>query len=188
MRGRVHSAAARKPVKSGGRKPKAKAHRAGASRSVSVGAAPRVADRIAFHAGKAPVRGETVIALALPGDLNLKYAYLLRIIGAVLTRLPLSAEEEGRLQACLDEGLQNAIIWGCAGDPGKTVAVRAWIEGDAWGLTIADPGKGFTRQALPDYEAEDFPLLERGRGILRLLHLASEVTYFDGGRTLLLRR
>ncbi len=179
MPGRTRSAAGKKPARA--------AKRAGKESIVEIRVGPPPGKSLEMHSGKPPVPGETILELILPGDLNLKYAYSLRILGAILARIRVTAEEEGRIQSCLDEGLQNAIVWGSAGVPKKVVTVRAWLEDGAWGLTISDQGKGFGLGSLPDYESEEFPLMDRGRGIFRLIHLAGEIAYYDGGRTLLLK-
>ncbi len=179
MPGRTRSAATRKPARS--------AKKASKRQTVEIRVGPSLGASLKIHSGKAPARGETILELALPGDLNLKYAYSLRILGGILARIHATAEEETRIQACLDEGLQNAIVWGSDGEPKKVVTVRAWEENGAWGLTISDQGRGFSADSLPDYASEEFPLLERGRGIYRLIHLAGEIAYYDGGRTLVLK-
>ncbi|MGH9361665.1 MAG: ATP-binding protein, partial [Thermoanaerobaculia bacterium] len=122
--------------------------------------------------------------LEAPSDLNLKYAYILRAADAVGAVLPLEAEGRKTLELCLDEALANAMVWGNLGDPGKKVRVCVWEEQGRWGFTVSDEGKGFKPSALPDYESEDFPWRERGRGIFVLLNHLSEVSFHDGGRTI----
>lgn len=147
----------------------------------------RLPDNVEFHEGPAPSRGRVVFAEALASDLGLKYAYMLKVLGAIQLVMPLTAAQERQIEAALDEGIQNGVLWGNQGDPSKRILLWAWIEDGAWGITLSDQGKGFSPSVLPDYGSPDFPWQERGRGILRLSSELAEVHYYDGGRTLLVR-
>ena len=165
------------------RKPAKRKEPAASKRS----AAAHLPDNVEFHAGSAPARGRVVFAEALVSELGLKYAYILKVLGALQLVQPLSAEDEKRVEAALDEGLQNAIVWGNQNDPAKKLFLWAWVEDGGWGVTLSDQGKGFCADTLPDYASPEFPWQEKGRGILRLSSEVAEVHYYDGGRTLLVK-
>ena len=144
-------------------------------------------DHLAFHHEPAPERGKTLLSLELPSDLNLKYAYILRVMEVLRSRWPFSAEYQKNIELCIDEAIKNSIEWGNRSDPRKKVRLRVWEEEGRWGLTLSDQGDGFTAESLPNYESEEFLWQERGRGIYILLNYLGEVSYYDRGRTLLLR-
>jgi anti-sigma regulatory factor (Ser/Thr protein kinase) len=147
----------------------------------------RAIDKLMFHQEAAPEMGETVLALEFKSDINLKYAYILRVLEALSAGWPITLEERKKIELCLDEALQNAIMWGNGQDPGKKVKLRLWKEDGRWGITISDQGKGFSASALPDYESEEFLWQDHGRGVFILLNYLREMAYYDGGRTLVLR-
>lgn len=147
----------------------------------------RAIDKLMFHQEAAPELGETVLSLEFRSDINLKYAYILRVLEALSAGWPITLEERKKIELCLDEALQNAIMWGNGQDPGKKVKLRLWNEDGRWGITISDQGKGFSASALPDYESEEFLWQDHGRGVFILLNYLREMVYYDGGRTLVLR-
>ncbi len=127
------------------------------------------------------------MALEFPSDINLKYAYILRVLKVLQANWAISEDALKKIELCLDEAIQNAIVWGNKQDPKKTVRLRLWSEGDRWGLTVSDQGDGFSPESLPDYESEEFLWQDHGRGVFILLSYLSEVSYYDGGRTLVLK-
>ena len=147
----------------------------------------RVIDKLTFHQEAAPELGETVISLEFKSDISLKYAYILRVLETLQAGWPISPEERQKIELSLDEALKNAIVWGNGQDPGKKVKLRVWKEDGHWGITISDQGKGFSASALPDYENEEFLWQDHGRGVFILLNYLREMSYYDGGRTLVLK-
>jgi len=91
-----------------------------------------------------------------------------------------------KIRLCLDEGLQNAFCHGNRSEVTKKIRVVLFEEEDAWGVTISDQGEGFQPQDIPDPESPDSLFREGGRGVLIMTQYMDEVSYFDGGRTLLL--
>ncbi len=147
----------------------------------------RAIEKLMFHEESAPERGETLLALEFKSDLNLKYAYILRVLETIQTGWQLSPEERKKIELCLDEAIQNAIVWGNGQDPAKEVKLRLWKEDSRWGLTVTDQGKGFSAGSLPDYESDEFLWQDHGRGVFILLNYLKEVAYYDGGRTLVMK-
>ena len=147
----------------------------------------RAIDKLMFHQEAAPEAGETVLSLEFKSDINLKYAYILRVLEAIDAGWPMTPEERKKIELCLDEALQNAIVWGNGQDPAKKVKLRLWKEDGRWAVTITDQGKGFSASSLPDYDSEEFLWQDHGRGVFILLNYLREMSYYDGGRTLVLK-
>ncbi len=146
-----------------------------------------VIEKLVFHTEAAPQRGEVLLDLRFQSSVNMKYAYILRLLETIRANWSMTPEEQKKVELCLDEAIQNAIIWGNKEDPGKKVQVRLWKEDGRWGVTVSDEGEGFTKEKLPDYESEEFLWQDHGRGIFILLNYLDEVTYYDSGRTLVLK-
>ena len=137
-----------------------------------------------MHADPAPLRGETALALEIPGDGRQKPASIARVLQAIRALRPVPPEEERRIRLCLDEAIENAVVWGSGRDPGRTVRIRVFLDGARWGATVTDEGEGFRPESLPDYGSDRSLWDDHGRGLLILRSYLSEVAYFDGGRTL----
>jgi serine/threonine-protein kinase RsbW len=148
----------------------------------------RTVEKLGFHEEPLEARGETLLEFEFGSEVPLKYGAMARILRTIETRYPIPPEDRKRIELCLDEALQNAIIWGNGQDLTKKVRVRVFTDGGRWGVTVSDEGKGFSRESLPDYESDDFLWQDHGRGVFILLNYMSEVAYYDGGRTLVLRR
>jgi serine/threonine-protein kinase RsbW len=146
----------------------------------------RAIEKLMFHQESLPERGETLLRLEFKSDINLKYAYMLRVLEAIQSVWPVTLEERKKIELCLDESIQNAIVWGNESDPVKKIVLRLFKENGRWGITITDQGNGFSASALPDYESEEFLWQDHGRGVFILLNYLREVAYYDGGRTILM--
>ena len=147
----------------------------------------RAIDKLGFYQEPPAERGETVLAAEFASDMALKQDWMGRILEAIRGRWTILPPEAKRIEPCLDEAIQNAIVWGTGKDPAKKVRFRLWSEDGRWGLTVHDEGLGFTKDAIPDYDSEEFLWQDHGRGIRILLHYLSEVAYYDSGRTLVLK-
>ena len=77
---------------------------------------------------------------------------------------------------------------GNRGDFNKLVEVSLFEEGDSWGIVIRDEGDGFRLEDLRLNADEESLWAESGRGLPLLTLYMDEVVYYDGGRTLYLRR
>jgi serine/threonine-protein kinase RsbW len=148
----------------------------------------RSIEKLGFHEGPPALRGETLLEFQFASQVPLKYGAIARILRAVEMQGSISPEDRKRIELCLDEALQNAIVWGNGQDITRKVRVRVWSEDGRWGLTVSDDGKGFTMDSIPDYESEEFLWQDHGRGVFILLNYMSEVAYYDGGRTLQMKR
>jgi len=94
--------------------------------------------------------------------------------------------EEARARLCLDEALVNAMMHGSHYDAAKNVTVAAYVDPKQWTIRIDDDGDGFRDEDLPDPEAPENLLEESGRGVHLMRSILSEVSYWRGGRTLVM--
>jgi serine/threonine-protein kinase RsbW len=100
----------------------------------------------------------------------------------------LSDSDENRARLCLDEALVNAIMHGSRNDSSKTVLAQAFILPNAWSVRVTDEGDGFRDEDLPDPDAPENLLEESGRGVHLMRSIMSDVSYWLGGRMLVMTR
>lgn len=88
---------------------------------------------------------------------------------------------EGRdsfhIHMATEEAIVNAIEHGNKRDPSKTVAIDFRINDDEVWLEITDQGEGFRLEDLKDPLEEENLEQPRGRGVLLIRELMSEVRY-----------
>ncbi len=101
---------------------------------------------------------------------------------------PCESKAEFRYRLCFDEVVQNAIEHGNANEPSKKVDVTLFLEDDQWGLVVTDEGEGFEPDSIPDVDSPEALMRENGRGLWILTEYMDHVTYYDGGRTAVLKR
>ena len=85
------------------------------------------------------------------------------------------------IKLALEEAINNAIKHGNKGDPRKTVDVTYQIDAERAVITIADQGKGFDRDAVPDPTADENLEKPFGRGIMLMRAYMDEVRYSKAG-------
>lgn len=90
------------------------------------------------------------------------------------------------MRLCMDEALVNAVKHGNKHDESKCVQVTLYVDHHRWGLRVEDEGCGFAPADVPDPEDDESLMLERGRGVLLMSEYMDEVTYYHGGRCLLM--
>lgn len=88
----------------------------------------------------------------------------------------------------LQEGLANAILHGCQGDPGKEVHCTVEIRPSAFYFVIRDPGQGFDTASASDETEDGTNLTQHGRGICLMRSLMDEVSYRHNGSELQLKK
>jgi len=88
------------------------------------------------------------------------------------------------IKLALEEALVNAIKHGNQMDRSKKVTIRYQVSTERFHIKIADEGKGFDPEDVPDPMAPEN--LERpcGRGLLLMRHYMTEVTYVPPGNQL----
>ena len=97
-------------------------------------------------------------------------------------------QQEIDILLALQEGLANAILHGCNGDPAKLVHCTVEISPSAIDFTIRDPGEGFDTEAVTDVTEDGTNLTQHGRGIHMMRGLMDEVTYRNRGTELHLKK
>jgi serine/threonine-protein kinase RsbW len=118
-----------------------------------------------------------------------KNVALNELLAALQTASAITSEsEEMRMRLCLDEALVNAVMHGNKFDASKTVTVGAYSGDGNWQVMIEDEGEGFREEDLPDPNAAENMLEESGRGVHLMRNMMDEVSYWRGGRVLLLSR
>lgn len=113
----------------------------------------------------------------------------------------LQAEIEEALRTCdvserncvavkiaFEEAITNAIKHGNQMDPDKNIAVQYQISSELFQARITDQGDGFDTDDTPDLANPEYMLRPRGRGLLMIRYFMTEVTFYDGGRTIVLKK
>jgi serine/threonine-protein kinase RsbW len=75
------------------------------------------------------------------------------------------------------EAAVNAVLHGNEYDPARKIAVGFENTGKALVITIADEGKGFSPETVPDPLAQENLLRGTGRGIFLIRSLMDEVHF-----------
>ncbi len=89
----------------------------------------------------------------------------------------------------LMEAISNAMLYGCAGDPGCLVRVELRIRTREIRARVTDGGEGFDPNSVPDPRLPENILKSTGRGICLMRALMDEVRFNAAGNsvTLILR-
>jgi serine/threonine-protein kinase RsbW len=126
--------------------------------------------------------------LSLPGDP--------REIDPVVDRVLELARDmkcaEGRefeIETALREALANAIRYGCAHDPDRTIQCAVACDRDRGMLIIVrDPGPGFDPHSIPNPVEGDNVFSDHGRGIYLINQLMDEVHFRRNGTEIRMRK
>lgn len=134
------------------------------------------------------VPGEVLEEREIPSDVALVTPLVVRLIDDLTAKGVIDNSSRMKVELCLDEAITNAVIHGNRSDFEKIVRVITWKNDRSWGVVIQDQGVGFQIEEVVDRPPEEDLWQESGRGIPLMNLYMDEVTYFDGGRTLLLRQ
>ena len=134
------------------------------------------------------VPGEIFEERVIPSDAALVTPTVVRLVERLLEENCFSRNQRGKIELCLDEAITNAVIHGNDRDFTKSVHIRLWKDDSSWGVAITDEGGGFTLDDISPNTEDSELWNESGRGLALLTLYMDAVTYFDNGRTLLLRR
>jgi serine/threonine-protein kinase RsbW len=88
------------------------------------------------------------------------------------------------IRLALEEALVNAIKHGNQMDRSKRVHISYRVSPDRFEIKIADEGKGFDPDDVPDPMAPENLERPSGRGLLLMRHYMTEVTYHPPGNRL----
>lgn len=122
--------------------------------------------------------------LELPNDLGA----IERSVDYLLQRCRDVGFDERRLRlnfrVGVAEALANAMMYGNARDPGKTVTLEIWCSPERVRVRITDEGSGFDPEALPDPTLPQNRTRARGRGVFLIHQLMDEVEFNEQGNSI----
>ncbi|MFO7694192.1 MAG: ATP-binding protein [Vicinamibacterales bacterium] len=118
----------------------------------------------------------------LPGDAAAISPVVDRVLA--LTRdVGCAQGKEFEIETALREALANAVRYGCAHNPSKTVQLSVACD-QALGMIIVvrDPGPGFDPDQVPTPVAAEQLFSHHGRGIFLISQMMDRVEFGHGGR------
>lgn len=126
----------------------------------------------------------------IPSDTALVTPLVVRVIECLVDRGFLKESHRMKTQLCLDEAVTNGVVHGNDSDFSKLVTVSLFEDEESWGIVVSDEGDGFNLSDLTESSsmADDGLWNENGRGLPLLALYMDEVTYYDGGSSLLMRQ
>lgn len=135
------------------------------------------------------VPGEIIERREIPSDAALVTPLVVRLVERLADEGLVQGPGRMKVELCLDEAITNAVVHGNRSDFAKTVTVSLFRESGTWGVLIEDQGKGFSVSDLPqDRTSDELVWEENGRGLPLLALYMDEVTYYNGGASLLMRQ
>lgn len=99
------------------------------------------------------------------------------LIDTVCEDLELNEDHYGNILIAVTEAVNNAIVHGNHNDEDKKVKVAVQKEDEKVTFTVADEGKGFDYENLPDPTAPENIEKPDGRGIFLMKNLSDEVSF-----------
>lgn len=127
------------------------------------------------------MKRDIVISSQLTSINDLRY-----FLESVFNESNLKMELFNRVFLGLSEAVNNSIVHGNKFDQSKTVKVIVNISDTKLFLEIHDEGDGFSSSCIEDPTCLENLRRESGRGIFLMHHLADGVTFFEGGRKVLI--
>ena len=129
------------------------------------------------------------LILELPNDIrSIEHAveYVMRHCS---TRCDYARHLNLNFRVGLTEALSNAMLYGNASDPEKSVRVEVTVKVEEVAVRVTDQGVGFDPTSIPDPTLPDNISKSGGRGIFLMRSLMDEVRFNDQGNsvTLVLR-
>jgi serine/threonine-protein kinase RsbW len=123
----------------------------------------------------------------LPTDL-LKVIPFIESVCEKIFALTGSNEEASKVKLALEEALTNAMRHGNALDPARKVTVCIEASAQEVILNVRDEGAGFDFQNLPDPTRSDHAGKPSGRGVFMMRKFMDEVTFYDGGSGVVMKK
>lgn len=124
----------------------------------------------------------------MPSDAALVTPTVVRLVETLLARKCIDETRRAKVSLCLDEAITNAVVHGNKSNFEKKVVISLWANADSWGVVIRDQGQGFSLRDITPPQEDEGLWRENGRGLALLTLYMDEVTYYDNGRTLVLRQ
>ena len=123
----------------------------------------------------------------LENDLDIGHAAIDELMNALC-----SAGWEGadlfRIQMAIEEAVVNAIEHGNKRDPSKRVHLVFKVDAEKATMLIEDQGSGFDHRNVADPTDEELVDKPRGRGVMLMRELMSEVLYNEPGNQVLMTK
>jgi len=102
-------------------------------------------------------------------------------VAELLEEAEFSENDIFAVRLALDEAMANAIKHGNLYDATKKVSVKYSLENNGIVIVVADEGKGFNYEDLPDPTAPDRLELPSGRGLLLMYSYMDSVSFNERG-------
>ena len=109
-------------------------------------------------------------------------------LGEELTSLGWSATDVYGVQAAMEEAVSNAYRHGNQHGKLGDVDIRWHATKSEFEIEISDRGDGFVESTVPDPTALENLESFSGRGLLLMRNYMNEVSYRNGGRTVVMRK
>ncbi len=90
-------------------------------------------------------------------------------------------EVSGNIRLTLTEAVVNAIVHGNKEDSAKKVSITLRKQRKQLSIIVADEGKGFNPDTVPDPTTEERRGLCGGRGIYLMRHFSNRCNFKEGG-------
>jgi serine/threonine-protein kinase RsbW len=128
--------------------------------------------------------GEARFSLVLPSDVSL----IEEAVSFLVERCREWSFHGPRLdlnfRVGITEALANAVLYGNASDPRKTVRVDLRVDARRVEILVVDEGPGFDPDRVPDPTAPENLERPGGRGLFLIRHLMDEMEYNRRGNAL----
>ncbi|MCX6552454.1 MAG: ATP-binding protein [Acidobacteria bacterium] len=119
--------------------------------------------------------------LELPGEASAISPVVERVL-TLVRDTGCARGKEFEVETALREALANAVRYGCAHNPSKTVQLSvACDQARGMMIVVRDPGPGFDPSQVPSPVAGDQLYADHGRGIYLISQLMDHVEYGRGG-------
>jgi len=127
-------------------------------------------------------------SLTLPSDRS-SIAAVEPFVGSIESLRLLDEQRYYNMLVALTEAVNNAIIHGNGADPSKVVELQVQTSATEVIFLVIDSGSGFNPDDVPDPRQPDLLLLDGGRGVFLIKHLADVVEFFPttSGMTVLIK-
>lgn len=119
--------------------------------------------------------------LELPSDVSMIEAAVDYVVSRCRACSFEGPEVDFRLRVSISEALANAILYGNASDPEKTVRVHVRIEPGWVEVCVADEGEGFDPNAIPDPTRPENRGATGGRGLFLIRELMDRADFNEQG-------
>ena len=103
------------------------------------------------------------------------------VIMAVLEKSGFGKEDVFAVHLALQEAFINAIRHGNEMDPDKQVKIEYSVDSDKFEILVADEGKGFDPESVPDPRCGENLFKPNGRGLLLMRSYMDLVEYNEQG-------